>query len=101
MGLSDPPEVRDAKYILKRIDSMGMTEFKLRDLHQLCRDKKGMETREGFIPGLKCLIEHGYIRVQKVCVNSQNPQNAQKGGRPSEMVYVNSEYLKWKEEHNG
>lgn len=101
MGLSDPPEVRDAKYILKRIDSMGVTEFKLRDLQQLCKDKKGMETREGIIPGLKCLIEHGYIRVQKVYAKTQNPQNTQKGGRPSEMVYVNPEYLKWKAEQNG
>ena len=100
MGLSDPPEVRDAKYILKRIDSMGVTEFKLRDLQQLCKDKKGMETREGFMSGLKCLIEHGYIRVQKVSANSQNPQNTQKGGRPSEMVYVNPEYLKWKEKQH-
>lgn len=30
MGLTDPSEVRDAKYILKRIDSTGLMEIKLR-----------------------------------------------------------------------
>ena len=98
MGLMDPPEVRDAKYIMKRIDSTGLMEMKLRDLQQMCKDKKGMEKREGMIPGLRCLIEHGYIRVQKSYLTSQNPQNPQKGGRPSEILYVNPEYIKWKEQ---
>ena len=111
MGLMDPPEVRDAKYIMKRIDSTGQMEMKLRDLHRLCMDRKGMEKKEGMIPGLRCLIEHGYIRIQKGYLNgktdrtdkmeyfkSQNPQNPQKGGRPSEIVYVNPEYIKWKQE---
>ena len=97
MGLTDPPEVRDAKYIMKRIDSTGLMEMKLRDLQQMCKDRKGMEKREGMIPGLRCLIGRGYIRVQKSCPTSQNPQNPQKGGRPSEIVYVNPEYIKWKE----
>lgn len=97
MGLNDPPEVKDAKYILKRIDSTGVMEIKLRDLHDICRDRKGMEKKEGMIPGLKCLIERGFIRVEKSYPTTQNPQNPQKGGRPSEIVYVNPEYIKWKE----
>lgn len=98
MGLMDPPEVRDAKYIMKRIDSTGQMEISLRDVYQLCKDKKGMEKKNGIIPGIRCLIEHGYIRVQKVYSNTQNPQNPQNGGRPSEIVYVNPEYFKWKEQ---
>ena len=101
MGLMDPPEVRDAKYIMKRIDSTGQMEITVRDLVKLCKDKKGMETREKLIPGIKRLIEHGYIRVQKGYLKDQNPQNPQKGGRPSEIVYVNPEYLKWKEGQAG
>lgn len=93
MGLTDPSEVRDAKYILKRIDSTGLMEIKLRDLHDVCRDRKGMEKKGGMIPGLQCLIEHGYIRIQKSIPATQNPQ---KGGRPSEIVYVNPEYIRWK-----
>lgn len=97
MGLTDSPEVRDAKYIMRRIDSTGKMEMKLRDLYKLCCDRKGMEKKEGMIPGLRCLTEHGYIRIQKSCLTSQNPQNLQKGGRPSEIVYKNPEYARWKE----
>lgn len=97
-GLNDPPEVKEAKYIIKRIDSTGQTEMKLRDLQELCKGRKGMEKREGMMPGLRCLIEHGYIRVQKSYPTSQKSQKSQKGrGRPSEIIYVNPEYVKWKE----
>lgn len=97
MGLMDPPEVRDAKYIMKRIDSTGQMEITVRDLVKLCKNKNGMETREKLTPGIRCLIEHGYIRVQKVYPNTQNSQNPQKGGRPSEIIYVNPEYIRQKE----
>lgn len=98
MGLMDPPEVRDAKYIMKRIDSTGQMEMKIKDLYDMCRGRKGMETKEGVIPGINCLIKHGYIRVQKGYLSPQNTQNTQKRGRPSEIVYVNPEYIRWKEE---
>jgi len=97
MGLMDPPEVRDAKYIMKRIDSTGQVEITVRDLVKLCKGHKGMDKREGIIPGIRCLIEHGYIRVEKVYPKDQKPQNPQKRGRPSEIVYVNHKYIKWKE----
>ena len=98
MGLMDSPKVRDAKYLIKRIDSTGLMEIKLRDLYQICKDRKGMGTRDGMIPGINCLVEHGFIRVNKVYPNTQNPQNPQKGGRPSEIIYVNPEYIKQKEQ---
>ncbi len=98
MGLMDPPEVRDAKYLMKRIDSTGLMEIKFRDLYQMCKDRKGMDTRDGMIPGMNCLIEHGFIRVNKGYLNTQNPQNPQKGGRPSEIIYVNPVYIRQKEQ---
>lgn len=98
MGLMDSPEVRDAKYLMKRIDSTGLMEIKFRDLYQMCKDRKGMDTRDGMIPGMNCLIEHGFIRVNKGYLNTQNPQNPQKGGRPSEIIYVNPEYIRQKEQ---
>ncbi len=100
MGLMDPPEVRDAKYIMKRIDSTGQMEITVRDLVKLCKGKKGMEKREGLVPGIRSLIEHGYIRVQKVYPKDQKPQkpqNSENRGRPSEIIYVNPEYIKQKE----
>ena len=86
MGLLDPQEVRDAKYIMGRIDSSGLTMLTIKQLIDLCNGKKGLSNREDLIPGIKCLIEHGYIRVQK-------SQKSQKG-RPSETIYVNPEYTR-------
>lgn len=74
MGLMDSPEVRDAKYLMKRIDSMGLAEIKLRDLQKLCKGRTGMEIREGMLPGIKCLIEHGYIRVNKERLGDKIPK---------------------------
>lgn len=94
MGMMDSPEVRDAKYLMKRIDSTGLMEIKFRDLYQMCKDRKGMDTKDGMIPGMNFLIEHGFIRVNKGYLNTQNPQNLQKGGRPSEIIYVNPKYIR-------
>lgn len=100
MGLADPPEVRDAKRILKIIDSMEKVEFPLSELLQKCKPKKGLEKREDVIPGLNCLTNHGYIRIWQVhpSSNSSNSNNSNKRGRPTEIVYVNPEYIKRKEE---
>lgn len=110
MGLMDPPVVRDAKYIMARIDSMGQMEIKSRDLHRLCMGRKGMETREDIIPGLNYLVERGFIRIQKLYLTDKIDKidttnkidkidyNNKKRGRPSEIIYVNPEYIKWKEE---
>lgn len=98
-GLADPQEVKDAKFILQKIDAIGKMEMKLSDIQQLCKDKAGLETKKKIVPGINCLIKHGYIRVEKIYHDSKNPKNPQnsqnpkKGGRPQEMVYVNPEYF--------
>lgn len=98
MGLMDSPEVRDAKYLIKRIESTGLTEIKLRDLQRMCMNRNGMETREGMIPGLVCLIEHGYVRVQKGWTTDKSDKSDKKRGRPSEIIYINPEYIRQKEQ---
>lgn len=100
-GLCDPPEVKDAKYILKRLDSTGKTEIKKRDLYHLCQKRTGMETVEGMDPGLNELVRRGYIRIESdpALQNLQNLQKSRGRGRPpSPMIYVNPEYTKLKEE---
>ena len=93
MGLSDPPDVQDAKYIISRLESNikntnnTKNEITKRDLWQLCKGHfKAVEEME---PGLQCLVEHGYISIVK---------ESQGRGRPSEKIYINPEYYKWKEE---
>lgn len=105
-GLSDDQDTRDAKYILKRLDSTGATEISKRDLHRLCQDRGGLETAEDMEPGLGVLVKRGYIKIEKSSLcqnrqNRQNPQNPKKGGRPSWMIYVNPEYTRRKEQRNG
>ena len=52
-----------------------------------------MEKKEGMVDDLNCLIKHGYIRVNYA---DKTGKTDKKGGRPSEIVYVNPEYIKWK-----
>lgn len=76
MGLTESREEKDAKYILKRIDEADTTK---RGLFQLCNGRMhGMEEME---PGLKILVERGYIRIDKV----------KTGGRPTEKIIFNPE----------
>lgn len=108
MGLSDPQEVKEAKYIISRLETNDLNsnnsknsnitqntkipknEITKRDLWQLCRGHyAAVEEME---PGLKCLEEHGYIAI----VKEKNGR-----GRPSEKIYINPEYYKWKEEQGG
>ena len=94
MGLSDSPEVRDAKYILKRIESSNMhlkniknlNNISKRDLFQLC--KGHFKNVDEMDEGLKVLIERGYICMEKVMTGEK--------GRPSEMVYLNPEYVEYR-----
>lgn len=93
MGLSDPPEVQDAKYIISRLEqnSKNSNNSKIeyiskRDLFDLC--KGHMRNVEEMEPGSQCLIEHGYIAIVK---------ERQGRGRPTEKIYINPEYYKWKE----
>ena len=93
MGLSDPPEVQDAKYIISRLEQNDKTDkndkisfISKRDTLRICQRFKDLEEME---PGLRCLEEHGYIAI--VTEKKKGP------GRPSEKIYINPEYYKWKE----
>lgn len=90
MGLSDPQEVKEAKYIISRLgtnDKNDLNDFiNKRDAIRLCQRYESVEEME---PGLKCLEEHGYIAIVK---------ETKGRGRPSEKIYINPEYYKWKEE---
>lgn len=89
----DPEEVRDAKYILKRLRNskhMDSSELSKKQLFDICRSH--FNKVENMEPALRCLSEHGYIRVQK----------QQTSGRPSERILLNPEYLRHlEEEKNG
>lgn len=95
MGLSDPKDVKDAKYIIQRMDGNSKNiknskNISKRDLFDLC--KGHLKTVEEMEPGLKVLEEHGYIaRVQ---------EKKEGRGRPSEMIYVNPEYYKEREQND-
>lgn len=76
MGLSEPEEEKDAKYILKRLRTAGVDEISKRSLFDLCKGK--LKDVDSMTPGLRVLVDRGYIRIER--------QNT--GGRPSEKIYV-------------
>lgn len=78
MGLSDSKEIKDAKYILRRLKEDGRTEINKRDLIRLCRRFRSAEDME---PGLEELRQRGYIRVKTVKTG--------KPGKPPQIVYLN------------
>ena len=82
-GLSDDPTTKDAKYILKRLDESGENPITKRDLHHLCKDKKGLETSEKQAPAMKLLVDRGYIRMEDAAPTSG------KGGRRSTLIFRN------------
>lgn len=90
MGLSDPQEVKEAKYIISRLGTNDKNDkndnISKRDVFRLCQRYTSLEEME---PGLKCLEEHGYIAI----VKEKNGR-----GRPTEKIFINPEYYKWKEE---
>lgn len=89
MGAADDNSTKDAKYILKRLSTVGGSEISKRNLHQLCKGK--FKKVDEMSAGLAVLIDRGYIAIRMVSP-SQNPQNSQKSkskGRPSEVVYMN------------
>lgn len=89
MGMSEPQEVKEAKYILSRIGINDRNDkndkiksISKRELLRLCQKFHSVEEME---PGLKCLEEHGYIRILK---------QKEGRGRPTETIYINPEYYK-------
>lgn len=92
MGLSDPQDVKDAKYIISRIEQNDKTDkndktIPKREVLRLCQR---FSTAEEMEPGLQVLVEHGYIAIKK-----EKPAGR---GRPSEQIYINPAYYQWKEE---
>lgn len=81
MGLSEPEEEKDAKYILKRLRVAGVEEISKRGLFDLCKGK--LKEVDSMTPGLRVLVDRGYIRIEK--------RNT--GGRPTEMVSLNPKFL--------
>lgn len=81
MGLNESQDVKDAKYILRRINSTGQSEISKMDLIRLCGRFKSVEEME---PILNLLIDRGYIRIEKAKTG--------KRGRPAETIHLNPEY---------
>lgn len=79
MGMTDTKEVKDAKYILKRIHSSGLYDTTKRELFRQCDGR--MRSMEEMEPGLKVLVDRGYIRIDKI----------KTGGRPTEKIIFNPE----------
>lgn len=77
MGLTESQDTKDAKYILKRLEAGGQIEISKRDLYQLCKGR--LAQVEDMEPGLKILVERGYIAIESI----------KTGGRPTEKVRVN------------
>lgn len=84
MGMAEPQEEKDAKYILKRLDTVEGDSISKRDLQQLCKNKDGFKTMEEFEPKLLPLVDRGYLHIETVASG--------KKGRPTEIVYINPEY---------
>lgn len=89
----DPVEIRDAKYILKRLRNSkytGSSEVSKKQLFDICRSH--FNKVENMEPALRCLGEHGYIQAQTRLT----------GGRPTERILLNPEYLhRLEEEERG
>ena len=79
MGLTESKEVKDATYILKRMAAADLFDTTKRELFRQCDGR--MHSMEEMEPGLKVLIDRGYIRIDKVNT----------GGRPTEKIIFNPE----------
>lgn len=89
MGLTESQEVKDAKYILKRIAAAELFDTTKRELFRQCDGR--MHSMEEMEPGLKTLVDRGYIRIDKVNT----------GGRPSEKIIFNPEAKRQKGQKGG
>ena len=78
MGLTQSQEIKDAKYILKRIKADGRTEINKRELNRLCQKFASTEDME---PGLSELIRRGYIRIETIKTG--------KPGNPPQIIFLN------------
>ena len=64
--------------------------MKVRKVVPVCRRKTGFETAdsEAFVKGLEELRKRGYIKKERIAT----------GGRPTESVILNPEYLEYRKE---
>ena len=94
-GLAIPQEEKDAKYILKRLDTydfkadplntkntLNTFNMKKGDLWQLC--KGHFHEVEEMQPGLNVLTKRNYIRIERKKTGQR--------GRPTEVIEVNPAY---------
>ena len=80
MGACETQTEKDAKYILKRLQSVGKAEISKRDTFHLCKGR--LPTVEALEPGLQELCRRGYVRIDKATTGER--------GRPAETVIFNS-----------
>lgn len=79
IGLAERQEVKDAKYILKKLLAGGWQQLSKRDLFRQCDGR--IRTVEDMEPGLKVLVDRGYIYIDRIST----------GGRPTEKIILNPE----------
>ena len=72
------------------MESTAIETVSRRKLYDLCKNKTGFETADSglFVGGLEELRKRGYIKIEKVST----------GGRPTETVVPNPEYLEYRKE---
>lgn len=97
-GITETQEEKDARYLMKKIDAyyvgqnrqnrQNTQSLTTRELQRICFGH--LKKRGNMQPGLNELIERGFIRIVK--------QQTGKAGRPSEVIEVNPEYWRSKEE---
>lgn len=78
MGADKDQEI--AKYVLKRIIDQDTNAISKRDIHRLCKGKKGLEHTSDIEPALDILIDMGYLR---------EGEDGPTGGRPTKTLLVN------------
>lgn len=96
-GITEPDDVRDAKYIISILESVTrdkrdnwdeqaqLVRVSKRDLQRKCRKFKNANEME---PGLNVLVDYGYIA--RVELKNNN-------ARPSEIIYLNPDYIEWQQ----
>lgn len=86
-------DIEDAKYFLRRIQTLNQSEFTKRDLFEKSKGKKTIHKVTDIEPGIKHLIEHNYIR------KAPSKTKTTSGRPPSPIFEVNPELLQ-KNSHN-
>lgn len=86
MGAFEKQEIKDARYIWKRILSTGEGELTKGDVINLCKGRLSAEVMQ---PGLNILESHGYIHTESIRTGGV--------GRPKVVIQVNPKARKQKD----